>query len=169
MALPRVLKNFNVFYEGYNFLGICESVELPKLTRKMEEYRGGGMNGPVSVDLGIEKLEMTHNYGGFTREVFESFGAVKVGSVLLRFSGACQREDTEEVDRVEIVCRGRHSEIDAGTAKAGEKNEFKVVSQLSYYRLSINQDTLVEIDLENFVEKVGGSDRLAKQRDALGI
>jgi hypothetical protein len=69
---------------------------------------------------------------------------------------------------VEIVVRGRHSEIDFGSAKAGEDTEFKVKTACSYYKLSINGATVIEIDLLNMVEVIDGTDRLAAQRRAIG-
>ncbi len=58
MALPRKLKNMNLFNDGINYAGQVVEITLPKLSRKMEEYRGGGMNGPVQIDLGQEALEL---------------------------------------------------------------------------------------------------------------
>ena len=169
MAMPRKLKNFNVFYNGDNYIGRCAEVELPKLTRKTEDLQAGGMNGPVKVDLGMEGLEINHTWAGFESEIYRQFGIPTADGVLLRFSGAYQRDDTAEVDAVEIVVRGRHTEIDPGSAKAGDDTELKVKSDLSYYKLTVNGETLVEIDLINFVENVGGIDRLDAFRLAMGI
>ena len=52
MAMPRKLKLMNVFLNGYSYQGVAKSVTLPKLTRKLENYRGAGMNGSAPVDLG---------------------------------------------------------------------------------------------------------------------
>ncbi|MDQ8022193.1 MAG: phage major tail tube protein [Moraxellaceae bacterium] len=169
MALPRKLKNFNVFNDGTSYMGVAGEIVLPKLTRKMEEWRGGGMNGPVEVDQGIEKLEFEHTYGGIVRQIFSQFGVSRVDGVLLRFAGAYQRDDTGAIDAVEVVVRGRHREIDPGTSKAGDDTAFKVMSTLSYYKLVINGATVIEIDLLNMVEIVDGVDRLAGQRIALSI
>ena len=46
MGLPRKLTHFATFVDGTNYMGEMPEVSLPTLTRKMEEYRGGGMNGP---------------------------------------------------------------------------------------------------------------------------
>lgn len=54
MALPRKFKYLNMFSDGINWMGIVESFTLPKLTRKFEKYRGGGMNGSADVDLGLD-------------------------------------------------------------------------------------------------------------------
>ena len=64
MSLPRKLKHFNAFYNGEEFFGQATEITLPKLARKFEEYRGGGMPGPIDIDLGNEKLEFEHSYGG---------------------------------------------------------------------------------------------------------
>ena len=54
-------------------------------------------------------------------------------------------------------------------ATPGEDPEQKICSTCSYYKLIVAGETVIEIDLLNFVEIVGGEDRLAKQRAALGI
>jgi len=64
MSLPSTLKNFNLFNDGASYMGIAEEIKLPKLKRKMEAYRAGGMNGPVKVDLGQEGLEMEFTCAG---------------------------------------------------------------------------------------------------------
>ena len=168
MAMPRKLKNFNVFYNGDNYIGRCAEVELPKLTRNTEDLEAGGMNGPVKIDLGLEGLEINHTWAGFEAEIFRQFAAPAADAGLLRFSGAYQKDDTAEVDAVEIVVRGRHTEIDPGSAKAGDDTELKVKSDLAYYKLTVNGEVLVEIDLVNFVEVVAGEDRLAEFRAAMG-
>ena len=169
MALPRTLKHFNVFADGHSFAGECEEITLPKLTRKLEEFRAGGMNGPVDLDLGNEKLELEATYGGPMREILRQYGITRADGVLVRFAGAYQRDDTGDVDAVEIVVRGRHTEIDFGNGKAGDKSPFKVKSSLSYYELIVNGEVWIEIDHVNFIEVVFGVDRLAEQRRAIGL
>ncbi|WP_066738204.1 phage major tail tube protein [Cupriavidus sp. D384] len=169
MALPRKLKNFNVFHDGVSYVGECEEFTQPKLARKLEEYRAGGMNGPVDIDLGAEKMETEATYGGLMREPFKAWGITAVDGVLLRFAGAYQRDDSEAVDAVEVVIRGRHTELDMGAAKAGDNSQFKVKSSISYYKLTVNGEVWCEIDHVNFIETVFGVDRLAEQRRAMGV
>lgn len=169
MGLPRTLKNFNVFNAGQSYMGEVAEITLPKLGRKLEGHRGGGMNGEVKIDLGQQALELELSCAGIMQQVFEQYGTTKVDGVMLRFAGAYQRDDTGAVDAVEVVVRGRHEEIDMGKGKPGDKTDFKVKSALSYYKLSINGKVLVEIDLLNFVEMVNGVDILAEQRKAIGL
>jgi uncharacterized protein len=112
---------------------------------------------------------MSATYGGFMREILASFGAATHDAVLLRFAGGYQREDSEEVDAVEVIVRGRHKEIDMGSAKPSDDTEFKVSSSLSYYKLTLNGKTLVEIDTVNMIEIIDGIDRQAKLRSAIGL
>lgn len=169
MALPRKLKRFNVFLDGVNYIGECVEITLPKLARKMEDYRSGGMSGPVDIDLGMEKLELDVTYGGFMQDVVKQFGIGKLDHVMLRFAGSYQRDDSGDCDAIEVVMRGRAQEIDFGSAKAGDNTDFKTKYSLSYYKLTLNGSDLVEIDLVNLVEKIAGVDRLAEHRRNIGL
>ena len=169
MGLPRKLKNFVLFNDGNSYLGEVDEVTLPKLARKTEDWRSGGMNGPIKADFGMEGLELEWKAGGILRDVLTQWGAMKHDAVGLRFAAALQSDDSEEIQALEVVVRGRHTEIDQGKAKAGDKTEFTVKSALSYYKLSIDNEVLIEIDLVNMVEVVDGIDRLEGVRNALGV
>ena len=169
MALPSKLKNFNVFNDGYNYQGKVAEITLPKLTRKMEEIRNGGMDSPVEADMGGEKLVLEYTCGGVVRESIKQFGATKVGAYTQRFAGAYQRDDDGGVDAVEVVVRGRPTEIDMGNAKPGDGTSHKFTVSCAYYKLSINDAVVLEIDSLNFIFIVDGVDRLAEQRRAMGL
>lgn len=169
MALPRTLKLMNVFNNGLNFLGVAEEVELPKLAMKIEDYRAGGMIGEVGINLGLEKLELTHKYAGIVPELFTGFASDTIDSQLIRFAGSYQRDDTGEVSAVEIVMRGRHTELDGGNSKAGEKTETSIKSALTYYKMTIDGKEMIEIDMLNSVLNIEGKDRYAKHRAAVGL
>jgi len=167
--MPRKLKGFNLFQNGENFVGQVVEVTLPKLTRKMEDYQGGGMSGPIKVDFGQEGIQLEWTCGGFMRSVLGQYAITKHDGVLLRFAGGYQSEDSTNVDAIEIVIRGRHSEIDPGTAKSKEDTAFKVTTVASYYKLSVNGQDVIEIDFVNMVEKVNGNDLFAALRNAIGL
>ena len=169
MGLPRKLKNFNLFNDGQSYIGEIPSLTLPKLSRKMEEYLAAGMNGPVEVDFGNEKLEMEWTAGGLLESALTQYGATSHNATVLRFAGAYQNDDTGDVSAVEIVVRGRHREIDMGDAKVGEDTEHKYTTTCSYYKLVVNNETLIELDFVNAVENIGGTDRLSGIRSALGL
>jgi P2 family phage contractile tail tube protein len=169
MSLPNKLKNFNLFVDGESYVGQVPEVTLPKLARSTEEYRAGGMGGPVQSAMGLEGLEMQWKAGGWIRSLFKQWGNTTVAGVQLRFAGALQTDDTGAVTSVEAVVRGFHKEIDLGNQAAGEKTEVQVTSSLSYYKLSINGATVIEIDLVNMIEIVDGVDLMADTRSAIGV
>jgi P2 family phage contractile tail tube protein len=169
MGLPRTLKDMMLFNEGLAYLGEAASVTLPKLTRKMEEWRGAGMSAPLKLDMGMEALEMESSFGGPMRDILRQFGATKVNGIYLRFAGTYQRDDSGAVDMIEIVVRGRHEEIDRGESKPGEAGEFKVKTAAAYYKESWNGRVEMEFDPLNMVEIVNGVDLMAQRRAALGM
>lgn len=170
--LPKKLKNF-LCHRGVGktneYKGQVAEVELPKLQRKLESYRGGGMDGEVKVDLGQEPLEMTIKTGGHMTDLYRDFGKPGVDTVPLRFSGAYQQDDTCSVQAVEIYARGRLEEIDPGSAKNGDDTEQSFKYALSYYRLTVDGEDIIEIDIPNMICKVDGEDVLSKIREAIGL
>ena len=169
MSLPKKLKNFVLFNDGNAYLGEVPEVTLPKLVTKMEDYRAGGMPGTVKIDQGLEALTIEWTAAGYLADAISQFGTAKIDGVMLRLTQALQADDTEAIIPAEIVMRGRHSEIDFGNAKAGEMTAQKYKTELTYYKLSMEGVVLVEIDMVNAIFIVGGVDRMAEVRQALGI
>ncbi len=168
MGLPSKLKNFRSYNDGNNYQGIMGEMTLPKIVHKMEEWRGGGMIGPVMADLGLQAMEMEFSNGGLVKQCFRQMGTPTVDGCMMRFVGAYQSDDTGNVEQCEVVVRGRPQELDMGNAKAGEDTEHKAKWPVAYFKLSINGRTEIEIDMLNSVYVVDGVDRYAQIRDALG-
>ncbi len=169
MALPPKLKDLMMFGSGLAYLGQVASFTLPKLTRKLDDWRGGGMDGVIKIDLGSEAMEAEWSLGGPMRDVLAQYAVVGVAGVGLRFACAYQQDDTGEVVSVEVEVRGRHEEIDMGEQKLGEGGEFKVKTAIAFYRLVWNGVTLIEIDVLAGTLIVDGIDRRAEIRAAIGI
>ena len=62
MALPKKLKYLNLFNDGNSYLGTVSALTLPKLTRKLENYRGGGMTGSAAIDFGLDDDALTFEW-----------------------------------------------------------------------------------------------------------
>ena len=166
--LPSKLKNFNVFSDGQSFIGLAKTINPPKIAMAGEDYRGGGMLGPVKMDMGLEALEMEATYGGLMIPVMRQMGTFRHDGVMLRFNGAYQADDTGGVTAAEMIVRGRHTELDMGDSEAGKDTEHKVKSALSYLKWTLAGRVEVEIDLVNCIYVVGGIDRMAEIRAAIG-
>ncbi len=167
--MPRVLKNFSLIVDGRGYAGRVTELTLPKLTRKMEEFRGGGMNAPVELDMGMEKLECDFTLKEYNEEVLKLFGLVDHAGVSVRMKGALEGDDAAgTVTPVEVTLRGRWRELDGGGWKPGEETALKVQMACSYYKYVSGGETLIEIDVVNMIERVNGVDRLEAIRSAIG-
>lgn len=168
MALPRKLKLMNFMGNGNSYKGQITEITQPKLALKLEEYRAGGMMGAVKVNLGLEPLEVQFKMGGYMTELLKEFGG-SIDGVALRFAGAYQQDDTDEVTGIELVMRGRFGEIDNGSSKTGDDTEQSYTVPLTYYKVIENGKDLIEIDMLNSIFMVNGIDRLAEHRRAIGL
>lgn len=169
MGMPSKLKALTVYNDGVSYLGETSEVTVPKLVRTLEDWRGGGFDAPVGVDLGGEAIEFEWKIGGLLEQVYGQFGATTLNALQLRFVGSYQDDNTGQTKTADITVRGRHSEIDPGNAKAGSDTEQTVKTRCAYYKLMIDGRTLIEKDELNMVFIVNGVDRLAEHRRNLGI
>ncbi|WP_429885382.1 phage major tail tube protein [Geoalkalibacter halelectricus] len=167
MALPSILKNFNLFVDGRGYAGKVDEVELPKLTIKTEEYRAGGMDAPVDIDMGMGKLECSFTLSEYDPALFAMWGLVPGNWVNITLRGAMDKDGT--VTPVIVNLTGRWKEIDMGNWKAGEVAKLKVQVSGRYYGLVIGGAPVVLIDIENMVRIVGGVDQLKATRAAMGV
>lgn len=171
MALPKKLKMMNLFNEGNSYLGQTGEVTLPKLGRKFEDWRGGGMDGNIKWDNGLsdDMIEFAWKLGGIDPLVISQYGAATVSAIGLRFAGSYQRDDTGETTALEMVVRGRHEEIDFGNSKAGDDTELSIKTIWSYLKITIDGEVFIEIDIPGIVFKVKGVDMYEKHRANIGL
>jgi P2 family phage contractile tail tube protein len=152
------------------YAGKVQKVTLPKLTRKMEEYQAGGLDAPIEIDMGMEKIIIDELIlAEMVDDVITSFGTSKIDGVSVRLTGSIKAEDQEEEIPVKVTMQGRWSEIDMGSFESGKPGEMKLKAALVYYKLEKDGKELIEIDLLNGVSKVNGKDLLAKRRANLGL
>ena len=169
MGLPRKLKDFNLFNDGASYMGMVPELTLPKLSRKMEEYRAAGMTGPVMVDFGNEAITLEWTAGGLQVDALKQYAAKKHNAAQLRFAGAFENDDDGTISAVEVVVRGRHKEIDMGSAKQATDTAHKYSTACSYYKLTVDGEVIIELDFMGATENIGGVDRNAGIRKAIGL
>ncbi len=94
--LGDILKNMSLFVDGRGYAGNVEEIQLPKLTLKTEEFRNGGIDAPIEVDMGMEKLECEFTLTKFDKEVLRFFGLAPGNSKLLTMRGSVVSDSGEE-------------------------------------------------------------------------
>lgn len=166
--IPEMLTNCVMFVDGVSFSGDVPSMTLPKLSVKTEEYRGGGMSGPVDLPTGLEKLEAAFTTNGVRKEALKFFGLADQTACNLVFRGSFKGQKGT-VKAVTLTLRGSLKEVDMGDWKPGDKAEIKHAVAVTYYKLEIDGRVMYEIDFANMVQVINGVDQLAAERTALGL
>ena len=163
--IPKILKNFNLTVDGLAYVGRVEELVLPKLNLKMEDYHMGGLDTPLQIDMGMEKLECELILSEYDSEVIKLFGSDSETLVPLTLRGAF--DDENGVTPVLISLLGAWKSLDFGSWKAGEKAPLKISVAVVYYRLKVGDDTLVEIDVKNMERSINGIEQVGAIRDTI--
>lgn len=166
--LNDIFKNMNLFVDGRGYAGNVEELTPPKLTMKTEEFRNGGMDAPVEVEMGMEKLEASFSLTKYDSGVLSQWGLAPGQTKPLTFRGSLAGEDGVEKPVI-IQLQGMLKEVDPGSWKPGERATLKGMVAVRYYKQSINGQVVHEIDVPNMIRVINGVDQLALTRRNLGM
>lgn len=167
-AASQILKNYNLFVDGRGYAGNVDEVQLPNLALILEQFRGGGMDASIPLDMGMEALELSFKLSRFSPEVLRLFGLANGSTVPLVFRGALQSADGVVV-AVVINATGRITSVTTDPVRAGEKPLQSYTVGLTYYRYQQAGETVHEIDIPNMKRIINGVDQLAAIRAAIGV
>jgi P2 family phage contractile tail tube protein len=166
--LNDILKNMNLFVDGMGYAGNVEELTPPKLTMKTEEFRNGGMDAPVEIEMGMDKLEASFSLTKYDADVLKLFGLAPGNTKQLTFRGSIASEDGAEKPVI-IQMQGMLKEVDMGSWKPGDKATLKIAVAVRYYKHTIDGLVVHEIDVPNMIRTVNGNDQLAVTRKNLGM
>ncbi len=166
---PQVLRRLNLFVDGRGYAGRVKEVVLPKLTIKTEEWRAGAMDAPVEIDVGMEKLELGIKLGEISPDILRNFGLLNSTDLPVTLRSATRRQGQPNAQSVVLNLLGGWRELDMGTWTAGSLAECDIACALTYYKLTIDNQELIEIDVLNVVRKINGVDQLESERAAIGL
>lgn len=162
---PRVLKNFNTFVNGVGYAGRVEEIELPEIAIKMEEWRGGGMDGSTELDMGMEVMTSKITMGEYIPDLVT---ALANGS-RIQFRGSLKRDSDLASVRVIVELGARFKKFTPGSWKAGDIAKGEHELTVDYFRWNQAGVDLMEIDVINMKRVIGGVDQLAGMRADLGL
>ena len=165
MALPRILKNMNLFADGESLHTAIEAMTIPNMALKMEEHRAGGLDMPMEVDMGMEKLELSFQVSDPNERLLQ---LLSIHDIQYLARSAHQR-DGEDAEPMAAYMTGVLKSSELGEFKSGEKAVHTFNVALTYFKLELDGNEMVEIDVPNMIRKIGGTDVLASIRTAIGI
>lgn len=167
-AAAQILKNFAMFIDGRVYAGNVDSIQLPALTVKTEDYRAGGMDAPVALDMGMEKMESTIRMSNWNRDIAGLWGVGPGAPKMFVFRGALESLNGT-IEPVEVMMEGTLDDIQHDDVTPGTKAGVTLKVNVRAYRYTHNGQEVHNIDVVNMKRIVNGVDRLSSIRTALGL
>lgn len=164
----NVLKNCNLSVDGRGFAGNFKELKLPELSLKLEEFRAGGMDAPISIDKGMEQLVFTFNATKMCADTLALFGVSKNNGVQLTARGVVESYDGS-TQPVLVNMTGKVTKIAQGAWAPGGDATTEYTLNLNYYKYTQDGNTVHEVDVLNMKRIINGTDQLAEHRSALGL
>ena len=168
MASREILKNFNLFVDARGYAGVVEEYNPPVLGIKTEDFRAGGMDGTVALDMGLEKLETSFTLSNFDPLVLNLFGFLPGLPTAVTVRGAIE-DELGLIKPVIHAMAGRIRTIEQGSWKPGERASMKVTMDLTRYAQTVAGIGVIVIDIPNMIRTIGGVDKSIATRLALGV
>ena len=168
MAARDILRNFNLFVDGRGFAGNVSEYSPPNLSIATEDFRAGGMDAPIALDMGMEALEASFVLTAYDADVLALWGVAEGQSINCTARGAVESYDGTVKPAVHRL-RGKITSLARGTWQAGQQAPLTVTMRLEYYAEEQSGRQLHEIDIPNMVRRIDGVDQLAARRAALGL
>ncbi|MGE9266447.1 phage major tail tube protein [Escherichia coli] len=164
-ALPRQLKNFNLYLDGGSYAGRADTITLPELNFVRESHRAGGMDGPRSIEMGMELLTASMVISDADPRMIALMGRDDIPIVA---RGSVQ-EQGKAPEPVIVNMRGLFAGLSFGQWQPGTKSTQTLTAELGYFRYRQKDQEYCEIDILNMIRKFDGIDQLAAHRDNIGI
>jgi P2 family phage contractile tail tube protein len=167
----KQLTNCNVYVNGTAFAGAASSVTLPEVKPKGIEHKAGDSIGTARIPSALEAMTCTLKMNG----MYEDFHALmanpnSIQTIMVRAnqkvrSGLGDIADEPVVAQIKGWC----SSSKPGELKSSEGANPEYIIEVYYYKLTVNNVDITEIDIPNAVYKVSGNDILTAYRSNLGL
>lgn len=168
MAITNVLKNHNLFVDGRGMAGKIGDYTPPVIAAATEDYRAGGMDAPIDIGMGQEKMIMSFVLRDYNADTLALWGVSPGRLIPLTARGALESEDGT-VTPVIHTMRGKIINPDRGTWSPGQSASITFNLSLDAFKETVGARVVYDIDVVNMKRIVDGVDQLAEQRAALGI
>lgn len=167
--IPTLLNNFNTYASGHKYVGVSSETTLPNFEYLTETLEGAGIAGDIeeAVEGCFGSLESETSFQNIGEEYFHFL--TQTGIVTYR--GSMQvlntATQTNDFEGIVVTTKGRVKSFDLGTLKRGGKGEPKIVRELTYVKITIGGQNVLELDKFNMVWKLYGVDLLQKVRSQI--
>jgi hypothetical protein len=166
----KTVSNASVWVNGAVQIGTCSEVELPEIKQLLIEHEGLGVIGTVETFVGIEAMEATFTWTSFDAA---SYKAIANPTQPVQLQTRASQKTSGLLGDIEVpvvvFLSGIFKTVPLGKLKKGETIELSSEMAVSYVRLLLGGEELLEIDIFSNTYKVAGTDILSQWRTNLGI
>jgi len=164
-----VRKYQGLYIDAMEKVGSMLEYTAPVMEVQTEEYRAGGMDMAVPMDMGMNSMSASFTIGE-DPDVLGLFGIKKDGKKIPLFVRSHLEEDeTGETKAVVEELRGIMTKVDKGTQSSGSFQSTTCEMKVTYYKYEVGGKTIHEIDPTNMVRIINGTDQLQDARANLGL
>lgn len=162
--------NANVYINGNSLLGKAEEIDLPKIVSKMAEHKALGMAGSIELPAGFEKMEGRIKWNSYYKDVMAKmanpyeYHSIQCRSSVESYTAAGR---TGEVPMV-VFMNAQFKSIPLGNFKQHDNVEMESNIAVTYVKVEIDGESVVEFDAIANIYKVNGVDILANYRSNIG-
>jgi len=163
--------NANIYLNGISFMGRAEEVNLPDVATKMVDHKALGMVGELELPAGLQKMSAKIKWNAIYPEVlkpaYNSFQAVRlqVRTSVETYEGASRVAQVPAV----IFMTAVFKKTGGLGFKPQDNVEMEHELNVTAYKLEINGEEIVDIDVMANIWRVAGVDQLATYRANIGL
>ena len=162
------LKDFTAQVNDIGYRGALDRFMPPKIIPLLEEHRASGMDTPIDLDMGIEKLTTELRFRGFYASLLDGVGLKDLDGVKIEVKGALEDAVDGTVEGVILNMTGKITNYDPGDWIIGTENSTVTLTlTLNYLRIIVGGVTKHEIDVLNSKRIVNGVDQRAEINSVL--
>lgn len=171
-VIPEKAINYKLYVDGSSSLAAMVDVTLPNIEYLSETISGAGIAGEIdSLTLGhTSPMTLGINIRSL---VGEDFKFLAQRSYTLEIKAAMQSNDQSKgkllVGKLAIIAKGTPKNLNMGTLGVGKTTDSNKEFSLTYLKIELDGEVVLEIDKVNMIFIVNGEDMLAEVRAALGM
>lgn len=166
MSLPWTLKNFNLHIQGVGYAGKITTFQPPKIDVKTAEHRGGGLDTPVMIDMGLNPLTASWTMAEWSGAVQNLAGVTGDNTFVIAYGAISDDSSATAVKPVKYIMKGQITSSDPGTWQAGNKTQHKYNMKLRFLNI-VGYGAVILIDVVNNIRMIGTADQVEAIRNAI--
>jgi len=161
----------NVYVNNASKHGQASEITCPNVEAVMNEYNSLGMLGTLELPAGFSAMEATFTWTYPDNDAQIAFAnPFKAVDVMVRSSKAVyENGGLVEEQPVAIFMRGLPKQHQGGSFAGKDAVNPESAVAVNYYKLEVDGEEIIEVDVINNIFKVDGEDVLAKRKLNLGI